>query len=218
MWSILPNHSALSERRQHVDRTVEVRHFDVCGADTLRIVRIGAHARRDTELLREFERGEIIRRVGDLGVEHLDDVQLTRGDKCLQYRLSQSGTFGIEWVWRVHESALRADALNHFANREDVGYSLRQEQADDLSRRSADFFAHDDPDFQIATKGLCRVDRVMVSDAHHVEVHRFDALSQLLQRRAGIARGGRMQMTVKPYPAGAGRWWRPNGTKQQKGD
>jgi hypothetical protein len=210
MWSILSNHSALAERRQHFVGAVEIGHFDIRCPDPFRIVRIGAHGWSNIELLREANGCEVMRRVADFGVEHLDDVQLTRADKSLQHRLSESSAFGIERVRRIHKAALCFDAVDHLRNREDIRNPLRQEQADNLPRRSADFFANDYPDSQFALKGLRRLNGVVISDAHHVEVHRFDALGNFFQRRARIARGGCVQMTVKAYPSSSGRRRRPN--------
>lgn len=218
MRSILSNHPPAAERRQHIVGAVEIRHFDVGRPDTLGIVRIRAHSWGNVELCCEVGRGDIMRRVRDLGVEHLDDVQLTRRDQPLQHRSSQSGTFRVKRVRRVHKATLCFDAVDHFRNRQYVWNALGQEQADNFSSRSADLFADDNPNVEIATQRLCRLDRVVVSDTHHVEVDRFDALGNFFQRRARIARGGGVQMAIEAYPTRLRRWRRPNGTKQQNGD
>jgi hypothetical protein len=121
-------------------------------------------------------------------------------------------------VRRVHQAALCSDAVDHVRHRQHVGNPLGQEQPDDFSRRSADLFADNDANAEISTEGLRRVDRVMIRNTHDVEVNGFDAVRQLFECGSCVARGGGVQMAVKPYPAGLGRRWRPNGTEQQKGD
>jgi len=215
---MLANDAALAKRCQQFVGTIEVRHFDVRRTNALGIVSIGAHARRQVEGVREFDRGEVVRVVSNLGVEHFDDIQVARLGQRLQHRPPQSGALGIKRVRRIHQPALRFDALNHLGNREDVRNTLGQEQADQFSRRGADLFADDDPNSKIAIEGLSRLDGVVVRDAHHIKLCRLHALGQLVQRGARITRGDRVQMTVKTNPAGRGRWWWPNGTQQQEGD
>ena len=218
MRSILSNHSALAESREHVSRTVEIRDFDVRGADALWVVRIRAYAWSNIETPREFFGSKIQGRVGDLRIKYFDHVQLTCRDERLQHRHSQTGPFGIKRMRCIHQATLSFDAVNHLGNRQHVRNPLRQEQADNFSGRGADLFANNNANSEVATEGLGRVDRMMVRDAHHIEVHRFDAFGQLLQRGPGVARSGRVQMTVEPYPTGAGWRWRPGGNQQQNGD
>lgn len=216
MRSILSNHAALAERSQQVVRTIEVRHLHEGRADTLRIVRVGAHARSDIELLGECDRGEIVRGLRDFCVEHLDNVQLPRCHQRLQDRLPQSGALGVKRVRRVHQPALCFDAVDHLGHRQDVRNALGQEQTDNFSRRRANLFADDDTNAELTTEGFRRLDRVMIGDAHHVEADRFHALGKLLQRGARVARYQRVQMTVEPNPPGASsRWW-PNWIKIQQ--
>lgn len=220
MRSILSNHSAAAERHQHGVRTVKIRHFDVRCADTLRIMRIGAHTWSDIELICERDRREVVRGLGNLCVEHLDDVQLLRGDKRLEDRLSQSRALGIKRMRGVHQAALCFDAANHLRNGQDIRNALRQEQTDDLSRGRANLFADDDADAEITTESLCRFNRMMIGDTHHVEVDLFDALGKFFERRTRVARRDRVQMTVEPNPTSVGRWRRPswNNIQQHEGD
>ena len=220
MRSILPDHSALAERPQHLVGIVEIGHFDVRSADALGIVSVRADARSDIELVCEFDRGHVVRRVRDFGVEHFDQVQVTRCDKPLQRCPSQAGAFGIKRVRRVHQATLCFDALDHLAHWQNVRNPLGQKQTDDLASRSADLLSDDHPDSQVPLESLGGLNRVMVSDAQYIQVDRLDTFSHLFQRGARIARGGRVQMTVKSYPTVGGPWWWPDWIKiqQLKGD
>jgi len=209
MRSILANHSALAERRQHVVRTVKIRHFDVRRADPLRVVGIGAHAWRDIELFREVNRREIMRGLRDFCVEHLDDVQLTRAHERLEDRFSESGALGIKRMRRVHQSTLCFNATDHLGHGQDVRNALGEEQTDDFSRRRANLFADDDANAEITLESLCGFNGMVIGDAHRVELDLFHALRKLLQRGARVARRERVQVTVEPNPTSASRRWRP---------
>src|SRR5579864_2690038 len=165
MRSILSNHSALAEGREHVSRPVEIRDFDVRRADALWVMRIRPHAWSNIETPREFLGSKIQRWVSDFRIKYFDDVQLTCRDKRLQHRHSQSGPFGIKRMRCIHQAALGFDAVNHLGNRQYVRNPLRQEQADNFSGRRADLFANNNANSEVATEGLGRVDRMMVGDA-----------------------------------------------------
>src|SRR5579864_5496897 len=165
MRSILSNHSALAESREHVSRTVEIRDFDVRGDDALWVVRIRAYAWSNIETPREFFGSKIQGRVGDLRIKYFDHVQLTCRDERLQHRHSQTGPFGIKRMRCIHQATLSFDAVNHLGNRQHVRNPLRQEQADNFSGRGADLFANNNANSEVATQGLGRVDRMMVGDA-----------------------------------------------------
>jgi hypothetical protein len=177
---MVANDMALAERCQQFVGTIEVRYFDVGRTNALRVVSIGAHAWRQVEVVREFEGGEVVRVVRNLGVEHFDDIQIALVGQRLQHWPPESGALGIKRVRRVHQPALRLDASHHVGNREDVRNSLGKEQADQFSRRGADLFADDDPNSKIATEGPSRLNGVVVRDAHHIKLCSLHALGQLV--------------------------------------
>jgi hypothetical protein len=215
--TVLANDAALTQCGQELGGTVEVRQFDVGGANTLRIVRVRANPWRQLELVRKMSGADIVVLIRDFGVEHFNNVELTPTDECLEDRKAKSGALGVKGVRRVDQTTLGSDAANHFGNGKDVRDPLREEQADQLARRGSDFFAHDDPHVQVSLeRGLGHLDGVVVSDAHDVKSNGFDAFGELIQGGARITRCAGMQMTVKANKTRTRGWRRPDRTQQQR--
>ena len=219
MRAMLAHHAAPTERSQQLGRAIKIRHFDVRGAYPLRIMRVGANSRRKRIVLREQRCFVVFSLILDLGIEHFDDVQIATLRQRLQHRTAHARTNRIEGMRRVHQAALCADAVHDLRNRQHVRNSLRQKQADQLARWSADLFADDDAHAELAPqRGQGGFNAVMIGDTHHIQTFCFNPLGQLVERGARISRRSRVEMTIQTNPAARGWWRRPNGTQQQKGD
>jgi hypothetical protein len=217
--SVLTNHATLTQSSQQLGGPIEVRQLDVRGAHTLGIVRVGADSRRQLELLGEVDRRQVVVLIGDLCIEYFDDVQVALPGEGLEHRSPHASALRIEGVRGVHQSALDLYAMHHFGHRQYVRNALGQKQSDQLSRGRPNLFTDDDTHAKIASqRGLGRLDRVVVSNAHDIKPMRFDAFDELVQGRACIARSSSVQMTVKTNKAGRSGWRRPNSIQQQEGD
>lgn len=213
MRSVLTHHSTPPQGGKHLSRTVKVRQFDVRSTHSLRIVRVGSNARRKSKALREFDRLEVMRLVRDLGVEYFHNIQLACTRQLLQCAQLESGALGVERVRRVDEASLRPDPLHDLRYGENVRNPLRQIQSDQLAGRSPDLFADDDAGADVANeylRQLGELDAVVIGNAYDIEMHRLDALDQLIERRARIARRRRVQVTIEAHPANGRRGRRPN--------
>lgn len=219
MRAMLTDDAALAERHQQFGGTIEVRHFDVRRSDAFGIVRVGANAGRQVNAVSKLGRGNVVRLVGDLCVEDLDDIELASYRQRLQHRLPHSGAQRVERVWGVHQTTLLPDTVDHLRDREDVRNPLSEIQPNQLAGRGADLFADDDADPQVTTQHrLSGLDTVVIGNAHHVQPCRFDPFSQLVERGTRISRRSSVDVTVKANPAGRSRWWGPNGNQQQGGE
>ncbi len=215
---MLANNAASTECRQHLQWPIEVGHFDVCRANTLRIVGVRSDPGRNRKLLHKFDGLEVVDLVLDFGVEHFDNIKCTGARQRFQDRSSHPGANRIERVRRVHEPALRPDAMDHLGDRQHVGNTLRKKQADQLAGRRADLFAHNYAHMEIfGQRRQRRFDTVMIGDAHHVKLRCLDLFSQLVECGTRVSRRGGVQMTIKADPAGWGRWWWPSGIQQRGG-
>jgi hypothetical protein len=218
---MLTHHTTTSQGGEHVLRAVEVRQFDVRCADAFGIVRVGANAGRNVEAVHEVRRLEVVPLVSDFGVEDFDNIQLVRTSQRLEGAQLESGTLGVERVRRVDQAALRPDPLHDIRDRQNVRDPLRQVQSDELAGRRPDFFTDNDASTDVAheyLRQLGEVDAVVIGDAHDIELRRLDALDQLVECGARIARRRRVQMTIEAYPASWGRSRRPGRHQHRKGD
>jgi hypothetical protein len=217
VWPVFANDAALSEGCQQFRGSIEVRQFDICRTDALRIVRIGADSTRQTELLCEFRRLEIVVLIRDFGIKHFDDVHIAGPCKRLQDWSPHSGALRVERVGRVHQSTLCSDPLDYVGHGQHVRNPLGKKQTDQLSRRGPNLFPNNDPSFEVThERGFRGLDRMMIGDAHHVESHRFHPLDQLVNGGARVTRRQRVQMTIKSNEAGASRRRWPNRIQQQQ--
>lgn len=218
---MLTYHSTTPQGGKQLTRTVEVRQFDVSGADPLRVVRVGTNTRRNVKALREFDRLEVVPLVGDLGVEDFDDIQLARTGQCLEHARLEAGALGVERVRRVYETALRPDALHDIRYGENVRDAFGQIQPDELAGRSPDLFADDDARTDVANERLRNfgeLNAVMISNTYDIEMHRLDALDHLVKRRARVAGRCGVQVTIETHPTNRGRERRPNRHQHRQGD
>ena len=219
MRAVLTNHATVTERAHQLGGAIEVRQFDVRGADALGIVCVGADPRRQLERSGKLERGQIVGLIGDFRIEYFDDVQVALRGEGLEHWAPQSSPLGIERVRRVDQSSLSLNSSHHFGHRQHVGDPLSQKQPDQFSRGRPNLFANDHTHPKIPSQGgLGCLYRVVVSDAHHVKSNGFDAFEELVKGCARIAGRARVHMTIKTNKASGSGWRRPNGIQQQEGD
>ena len=215
--SVFANDAALTEGGQEFGRSIEVRQLYVGSTDALRIVGVGTDSRRQTEFLREFGRLEIVALIGDLRVEYLDDVQIAGFRKRFQPGPAHASTLRIEGMRCIHQPTLGPDSSDYFRHRQDVWNPLGKKQADQLARRGPYLFADNDAGLEITReRRFRRLYRVVIRDTHDVESHRFHAFDDLVDRGARVARGERVQVTIKSNEAVASRRRWPNRIQQQQ--
>jgi hypothetical protein len=148
------------------------------------------------------QRGRLVvqRLVGDLGVEHLDDVHVAPLAQPGQHR-AQARALKVERVRHVDQAALGPDPGHDLGQRQHVGDPLGQEQPDHVAVRGPDLLADHDPDAQVPAG---RRDRgrglVVVGDAHHVQAVLPGANGELLDGQDGVPGRDRVQVTVDPHP------------------
>ena len=109
--AVLPHDPRLRPGGEEAGRAVEVGHLQVGGADAGCVVRVGARAAGPGEALRQPGRLLVVRLVGGLGVEHLDDVRLPGGAEGAEgsARCAEAGADRIERVRHVDQRTLRPD-------------------------------------------------------------------------------------------------------------
>ena len=218
---MLAHHTTSAEGGQHRSRPVEIGHFDVRRANSLRVVCVGPNAGRKIEALHEIDRLQVVRLVGDFGIEDFDDIQMARPCERLQDTQLESGALGVKRVRRVDQTSLRLDPLHDIGHRQNVRNPFGKVQSNELAGGSPNLFADDDASADIPNeclRQLGRLDAMVVGDAYDVELHRLDALDQLIKSRAGIPRRDRVQVTIEAHPAGRSRGRRPNRQQHQEGD
>jgi hypothetical protein len=185
-------------------RAVEVGHLQVGRADPGRVVRVRARAAGDAESPCQVFGLLVERVVGDLGVEHLDDVDVAVRAEVGEHR-AEAGPPLVERVRHVDQALLRLDPADDLGQRQHVGDPLGQEQPDHVAVRRPDLLADDDTDAEVALGRPGRgLGHIVIGDADDVEAGRLGALGQLRQRQHRVAGRDRVQVAVDPHPPGRG--------------
>jgi hypothetical protein len=205
----LPGQLGVLEAGQEAGRAVEVGHLQVGGAHPGRVVRVRARARGQAEPGGQVRRLLVQRLVGDLGVEHLDDVHRACRAQARKHP-AEAGPGQVERVRHVDQCPLRSDPADDLGQRQHVGDPLGQEQPDHVAVGRPDLLAHEDPDAQVALgcQDGSRGD-VVVGDADHVQAGLPGPLGQLIEGQHGVAGRDRVQVAVDPDPSGRGHETHP---------
>jgi hypothetical protein len=198
--TVLAGDPGLRQRGQEACRAVEGRHLQVGRAHARRVVRV--RARPAGQRVRRGQGASLVvqRLVGDLGVEHLDDVHRARLTKAGQHR-AQAGPGLVERVRHVDQATLGPDPRDDLGDRQHVGDPLGQEQPDQVAVRGPDLLADDDADAQVPAgrrergRGL-----VVVGDAHHVQAVLPGPHGELLERQHGVPGRDRVEVAVDAHP------------------
>jgi len=206
--AVLSRDPRVRECPEEASGTIEVWQVKVGRADAVRVVGVRACRGGNAEFS-GHRRGLLVQRlVVDLGVEDLDDVHAALGTQGRQLP-AQAGPALVERVRHVHQAALVPDPGDNLGQGQHVRDPLRQEQADHVADRGADFLSHDDPDVQVAAGrrlGGRHGGRgeVMVGDAHHIQAGMPGLMGQLPDGEHRVPGRDGVHVTVEPHPAGRG--------------
>ena len=198
---VMANYASNAQLGQEIGGAIEVGHLDIRSAERERHVGIAACAAGEIEFFGEGRCLGVERLERGLRVENLDGIDEPVVGKVAHRRFFKIATHGIERVRDINQAALVANKPRSLARLHTNRYPFVQEQPDDFTRVSLEFFAHDDAAWQVGRDLKCTTYRVVIGDAQHVDTARDDRVKQLVGGGGGVAAPHCVAVQIDAHPS-----------------
>ncbi|CAB4801511.1 unannotated protein [freshwater metagenome] len=136
-----------------------------------------------------------------LRVQNLNGIDEPVVGKVAHRALFKVAAHRIERVRDIDQAALVSNKPRSLARLHTNWHSFVEEQPDDFARVGLEFFAHNDPAWQVGRDLKCTTYRVVVCNAQHVDTARDDCVKQLVGGGRGISAPHCVTVQIDAHPS-----------------